>query len=429
VADLDVSSESAVVIQEVSGEKRILRLIGRALPYQGVAFPGEQRAEFTWYPGNPEGSAQVLGAKEGETVFVGKWKNRFVGVISSAQIYPATLTDGTGAERPLTTAAEIVDIANDFRRKGQYCRVKWGGEFRDDGVVSGSVQVREGIMTSFVPKWDRIQDSDWEMRFQWTSQGDTAGAPLFQVQDDVSQLHGDWRSKLDDLLGVLQDDDGLTPIERLGDAIDSQVAKVATGINEVFDATSRLVDSIIEPADAARRLISSFKQIKEQAENLADVAESETEWEFDQIGNAFSLDDTPADLNQFPGGLGQQPATNPAPQVAPGANTPDIDFGRVVAAALYQRELKAQALVTARAAANARASTLRRVEPLLLGLFTARDDADLRDVSTYYYGTPDHWRDLADFNNIPTSKLSAGMVVFVPFLRQQSQQSTTEQGL
>jgi hypothetical protein len=37
-------------------------------------------------------------------------------------------------------------------------------------------------------------------------------------------------------------------------------------------------------------------------------------------------------------------------------------------------------------------------------------------VSTAFYGTPDEWGRLLEFNALTTSKLSSGQVVFVPKL-------------
>jgi len=47
-------------------------------------------------------------------------------------------------------------------------------------------------------------------------------------------------------------------------------------------------------------------------------------------------------------------------------------------------------------------------------VFQARDGMDLRTVSTQFYGTPDEWQSLMVFNNLLSSGLVAGQVIFVP---------------
>ena len=51
-------------VEELTGDKRVLRLSGRALPYRPFELSGTQRHSVEWYPGSPIGTLQVYGAKE-----------------------------------------------------------------------------------------------------------------------------------------------------------------------------------------------------------------------------------------------------------------------------------------------------------------------------------------------------------------------------
>ena len=61
----------------------------------------------------------------------------------------------------------------------------------------------------------------------------------------------------------------------------------------------------------------------------------------------------------------------------------------------------------------------------MLSVFVAQEDQDLRRVSTQFYGNPNAWRELAVYNDLPTSKLYAGQLIFVPQIPPQ----TTAQGI
>ena len=61
-----------------------------------------------------------------------------------------------------------------------------------------------------------------------------------------------------------------------------------------------------------------------------------------------------------------------------------------------------------------RYSLEQQLQQELLASFVAAQNMDLRDVSTRYYGTPDNWQQLMQFNGFASSKLNAGDLVWVP---------------
>ncbi|WP_298516645.1 hypothetical protein [uncultured Nocardioides sp.] len=53
-----------VLIQELEGARRVLRLEDHDLPERGVEIGGELRSVVTWYPGRSSASVQVMGTQE-----------------------------------------------------------------------------------------------------------------------------------------------------------------------------------------------------------------------------------------------------------------------------------------------------------------------------------------------------------------------------
>src|SRR5262245_12238919 len=137
-------------VQELSGDGRTLELTSRALPYRPFTLEGEHRVEVTWYPGNPVGTAQVLGAKETTTSINGWWKDRFLGDVDVSAPALASV-DGT----PITSARQLAETVDDIRRKGQLLEVVWNH------------LARRGFITSFRQTWHTIKDLEWEIEFTW----------------------------------------------------------------------------------------------------------------------------------------------------------------------------------------------------------------------------------------------------------------------
>jgi LysM repeat protein len=52
----------------------------------------------------------------------------------------------------------------------------------------------------------------------------------------------------------------------------------------------------------------------------------------------------------------------------------------------------------------------------LLTTYRAREDESVREVSQRFYGTPDHWREIMEFNDLDDSTLYAGQPILIPRL-------------
>ena len=182
---------SAFTIQEITGDQREFRFTGRALPYRPFTISGTQRHDLTWYAGSPEGTLQILGAKEEDTSINGWWKDRFLMPIDAMAVdtrIEAGLASSTaqaagqngelGAQingQPVENVRGLAEAVDDMRRKGQLVEVTWMSI------------VRRGIIKSFRQTWHTAQDLEWELQFAWVNQGsDLAELPVVDSSIDTS---------------------------------------------------------------------------------------------------------------------------------------------------------------------------------------------------------------------------------------------------
>jgi hypothetical protein len=93
----------------------------------------------------------------------------------------------------------------------------------------------------------------------------------------------------------------------------------------------------------------------------------------------------------------------------------DISAGEMLAAESSARVLRRSARDQRYSAARSQAIFAAQAAPAeMINVFVARDGQDLRRVATQFYGSPASWRDLANYNGVSASRLSAGQLVFVP---------------
>lgn len=125
----------AFVITERTGAQRELRFEGSALPEFGVTFGGVHREKLTWYPSNPDASAQSIGSTEDPVAFVGTVDDHLLGTVGEAR--------------------RLVDLAHSIRKTGRECtlehdddiRVGRLAEFRYTPVVAGKMYDYEGLFS------------------------------------------------------------------------------------------------------------------------------------------------------------------------------------------------------------------------------------------------------------------------------------------
>lgn len=359
-----------------------LELRERALPYRPLTISGKQRAEFTWYPGNPEATVQMLGPEEGVINLRGFWKDRFIQGTNAAKLFnsgefllgqlPGLATLG----QALPTVSALVQAVDDMRRMGRRITLSWAG------------LTRVGHITSFVQHWNNVHDCEWEMDFSVLSQGEatvptvTASAPnladqavqaIQQAEDFATELLAS-TTKLSDA--------SLTYRNAFATAVTQFDIITTAAASTVYNAASSVASYEQAPFDAARRIAASASGLVVSASQalggvidraLADVIE---------FGSWFGQDEAPMGI-QIAGNSVQRSVRNAVQSVR---------YNNAISRFMIEQQLQQE----------------------LLASFIAPQNMDLRDVSTRYYNTPDNWQQIMQFNGLSSSKLNAGDLVWVP---------------
>lgn len=364
-------------ITELTGPKRTLRLSARALPYKPYTLVGSQRVEMTWYPGNPEATAQVLGAKEEPVSIRGTWKDRFLSELPSGLVdddapAPATLDDA-----PLTTATQLVETVDEMRRAGQLVEVTW------------LRTVRRGFITRFTQTWLTVHDCEWELEFSWVSQ-DVGEFGVVDAEVDLSSVVVDAQNDSQDLsneLGAAQSSSLADPsLGGVADAVTSSLEKFQASVRSLEDTMTGMLDAVLAPLDAGRRVLSITQFLAQEANNVIDTLYSRT---FESMAGVSDPATGTVDYSQ-------------------------VTFGKSVVAASARSRMVVSARTARGHAARHGALVARQVDSDLDRAFLATQDMDLRDVSRQFFGTSDEWQRIARFNGLTSSHLVAGQQILVP---------------
>ena len=365
---------SAFTIKELGGKKRLLMFQGRALPYRPFKLAGTMRAEFTYYPGNPIGTVQVLGASEEDTGITGIWKDRFLrradddnnAVEADGAVW---YDNGEGNANWLADVEAIVNAVDDFRMQGQLLEVTW------------DTRIRQGILKKFTQTWQRHEICEWEMDFGWISRGEAQLPINFASQTSFSTMKFSFGDALSSLLDLVNE--GANVWASYAAKVASYVNMISDTVDSIDDTLTSFVDTAQTFADSAHRALAILQTIKEDAVGLFDTVQG-----------------------------------TPAAMLSATADIADVTFGDVLEIGNWNRQVSSEAQKILGLAAEQEAALLASLEEQeILDVFDARQDTDLRDVSQQYYGTPDQWKSLLAYNGLASSKLTAGMEILIPKLR------------
>lgn len=348
-----MAASSPLVIRELSGPQRTVRLVGRALPFRGLQLSGEQTIELTQLPGAPERTLTVLGPVEQPTTIHGKWSTMFLGA-----------GEFTLDNRPLTTAREVVKAVDSMRLLGQLVEFTWLDS------------LRRGIIKRFDQTWLTSEDVEWSLTLEWVSRGEQTAPVVFVT--DASM--GDAFANTQSLFGFL-DSIAVPDVPLLDDVLNSLQAftnGIGNLVLDLEDAVINFTDKITSPVRAIRGLVATLQSL-----------ENETE-----LMTAFLLS-RPASA------LGSKPAD-------------EQSYSEKQSLELYREELRAWASALRRSSIESRTNLMGQIQTTLLATYVARAGQDLRDVSKQFYGTPFEWRRLMIFNDLNEVALEAGQLVLVP---------------
>jgi hypothetical protein len=391
---------SAFEIRELSGDKRVVTLVGRALPFRPFSLRTSQRVEITDYPGNPESTSTVLGAKEKPTTVSGRWSDKFFDVLgvttaedlaveqSQQTIYSMSLDGAERTERtpaanrrvaraengqapfslnnqPVPTVELACKIMDSICREGQLIEVTW------------FVEKRVGHLADFEKRWFNTHDAEWTMDFTWISRGETPGAVVFISDTSTSGAFSTIQNHMAKLDSIGTGD--LSLDGRFIDRITGFINGISTLVTDMEDQVAQLADQVMSPVRAVRGLVSTLTSLGDELDLMFDYLQSTV-----------------------------------AGELAGGAAAETQTYSEKLSYEMWRRELEAWDREFARLAAEQKRALQEQLDSELMGTYTARMGQDLRDVSKQFYNTPHEWRRIMLFNNLTSAELSVGQLVKVP---------------
>ena len=356
-----LSQASRVTIEETTGSGRSIELLGRALPYQRVAWAETQRVKTIWYPGNPTATIQVLGPQHEPTVLSGTWKDRFLpGQVNASGF--ASITN------PQTvTAAQVVEAFESLLRSGNRLRVQWADV------------VREGVLTKFTPTWIRPQDVEWEVEFTWS----TAVAPQPRAASAPPDPRAELRTSLDavDSTTYARPQQG-GQSQGLRDQIRATTNAVRTQVGQCFDAIRQAETQISTATSVAASVqLASVAAISSSADSIRLSTNALVPQLVDRPYTTAMISDSVVDVLRFDG---------------------------------WRRSLGSAETGTAAVALRV---ARQQAETLVPGAVTAVQvpgDMTLRQLAITYSGNADAWQTIADANGLVGSIVRAGTLIAIP---------------
>lgn len=376
-----MAEPSSFLISELTGDENVLELQGRALPYRPIRFSGSMRAEFTWYPGNPNATIQMLGPQESPSTVNGMWKDRFIKSMTDGMpglgIPPLPVLGQTGKAYHngslVIDVFDLVRLTDGFRRRGQLLEVFW------------DEHLRRGIMTKFDHTWLRREDVEWEMEFSWSNLGDPITPVGFGIDLSILDLINEIVAAINDLIDSIQELFNL--IDSIKNAINSAIDAIQDAVNAITDLAKQAAALAMAPLEIAKGAMSCYETIKDQAQSIIDTV---TSLPARAIRTAKDI-----------AGVTEQEALQSEAWVR---SVKQSSRKLRSLAAQRQQELSAQTINQPQA-----------------GSITTFQGQNLRDVSTKFFGTPDEWKRIGQHNNVQGSILPAGKTIIIPKLTRASQ--------
>lgn len=373
----------AFAIRQLDFPKRAILLQGRSLPYRGVSWGVEQRLDENWFPGNPQGVVQVIGPRELPTTITGMWKDVFLfddqhaaTLLNFPGLMPAARPDATtrggttfasGGATPKQKAQLARVLRDAFRmliREGVKVKVEWGS------------LARVGFLKRGEFPHDREEDINYEIEFMWIGETDADPKPKKRKAELLSFLK-QLLALLDQILNAVIG--AVIKASLWIRRVNQVIAKLGSFVTELLGALDKLASFAFAPADTLANIRAQMRAITLAARELRQTI-------FD--GASASYEATVQSLNPI----------------------------EIAAAHAHELELLALGRRLGAEAEQMRLEIEEFIVPELEAIYVSPGGITLRDVSLRFYGTPDNWQAIADFNGFGTSVVSPGTVVRVPKL-------------
>ncbi len=380
----DTSEQALVEIIPLEGNYATIKLTGGGLPYKGTTFPREQRGKSTYYPGNPVATQTVTGPTRPPTTMTGRWMDFDL---------------GEGGARALD---QQIGILCD---KGVPVEVRWGGRSLTNGEDPAIVQ--RGRISKYEPKYNRAQDIEWSITFEWRGDALQTKPPTFSA----SIIKQDSFTGLADQLEATQ--------EATQSWIDIAWSAISTGTNEMLaiqDALDEVQNEIFEATNVVNGASDMLQTAAELPSAIADRVRGMCDLVIMACANGRAALQAACGLfsgvvtSIQTGQLDQQAAQFFQTQAARAklALFPTDDPLERLDGQTTQFDLIHTWDAMAAQAAQTAAAIAAKQVPDIIAVVRPPAGSDLRDLAIKYYnGQSDLWILIADFNDLDSSEVPA----------------------
>ena len=407
---------NAVIIEEISGQKRRLELRGPGLPHRGVAWKTELRMNTTWYPGNAqEATQQVLGPIELPSDWEGFWR------LTMLNRCPCKYSEGGGTPTDIVQPVTLRDICDGMFRGGGRLRVSWivstvytsSSGTRTTGEHN---VIREGRCKSWEFPHDRVEDIGWKFQFEWQSRGGEMQKAIDTRDDTFESAYAKFSAAGENALRAISD---------------AKIRSIKSGLKG--SASSLTLGQLQALAGAPQALVDSFgRQVQKQLTTLQELTtfvNTVRSMPYALANSAVGIARNVVTVcNQTSASLSRTPPeahtmTNNVNDLTRNA----CYLGGVVietqglarvAQAIETSSMLALSKLNARGAGNSNRTNQNTTQRTTLGVHIVRDGDTPLSISMKWYQSPNHAADLLRANRMPidTVRLQVGKPLVVPSL-------------
>lgn len=392
MANAPPNESSSLTLAEEGGGT--LKLTKRALPYMPLSIGGKQRAEFVWYPGSPQATVQMLGPEEDVIVLKGFWKDKFIEGTGAAKYVSAevnlvrsALNSGLNTAANVANVVELVKIVDTMRRMGKRITLSW------DRLQ------RIGHITAFTQTWQTTHYCEWELEFSVVAQEATtipAAVANKPTLTDIATQAASNRSGVQNAW-LAPKPLAITPLGPFEEALRNFDDSARSWTNYIAATAQSLANGIYMVPNVVRSVIATSTG----AVNACNTV----------IGTF--IDRSLTEIYAFGSGVGAAVEAVTGEQNM--LREDSLPYGIQLGAASYTRGVRSSIVQVRNNNATWRYEYQRQMTQGSQAVSVlAKQAMDLRAISEQYYGTQDYWKQLMLYNGLTSSRLEAGMLVFVP---------------
>ena len=379
----DGTEQGLVEIIPLEGELGKITLDGDALPFKGMEFPTEQRLSTKYYPGNPVATQQVGGPIKPPSTWMGHWMD---------------VTLGEGGARQLVLQFEYLC------ERGISVEVRWGGRQLTNG--EDPAVVRRGLIKKFTPKYQRAQDVEWSCEWEWRGEVIQTKPPTFAAEGFASSW--DFSALSDEL------EDAENETTSWIDAAWQLIGKGADVMLTINDALDDVQNSIVDAINVVDGASSMLSQVAELPNSINQRIQGVCSRIVLACANGRAAHDDFCGLWPGIGGAGAGQDFRETGMIfrqqageAKLAMYPHDDPLERLDGQTAQNDLILSWDLLAEQAAVASAKLAAQQVPDVIAIERPSAGSDLRDLAVKFYGDPDLWLLIADYNDLDTSEVPA----------------------